>query len=86
MLSKSGYFSTSGSICFLVTLNEKWYNKQMTTNLFLIQISFMTIIIFGVGFFIRYFTKGDLSLDRLIGALIGCILLISSLVWRNVKK
>ncbi|MBQ0137988.1 MAG: hypothetical protein KBT36_01720 [Kurthia sp.] len=55
----------------------------MKTNLFLIQISWMTLIIFGVGFLLRYFIKDELSLDQLVGTVVGFILLISSLFWRK---
>lgn len=58
----------------------------MKINLFLIQLAITTIVIFGGTFTIRYFRTGELLLDQLIGASIGFVLLISSLIWRRINK
>lgn len=55
----------------------------MKINQFLIQLSYMMIIIFGGVFTIRYFRMNELLLDQLIGVFIGAILLIVSLLWRR---
>ncbi|MED3662848.1 hypothetical protein NST62_11685 [Ureibacillus sp. FSL K6-8385] len=55
----------------------------MKVNLFFIRLSVIIMIIFGGVFMIRYFAKGELLLDQLIGASAGLILLISSLIWRR---
>lgn len=55
----------------------------MAINSTLIRLSVMMLVIFGGIFIMRYFIKGELLLDQLIGASAGLILLISSLVWRK---
>lgn len=58
----------------------------MKINLFLIQFAITIMVIFGGTFIMRYFIKGELLLDQLIGASVGLILLISSLIWRKINK
>jgi len=55
----------------------------MKINQFLIQLSYIMIIIFGGVFTIRYFRMDELLLDQLIGVFIGSILLIVSLLWKR---
>ncbi|WP_130805504.1 hypothetical protein [Senegalia massiliensis] len=55
----------------------------MKINQFLIQLSYIMIIIFGGVFTIRYFRMDELLLDQLIGVFIGAILLIVSLLWKR---
>ena len=58
----------------------------MKINTFLIQLAVTTIVIFGGTFTIRYFRTGELLLDQIIGALVGIILLIATLIWRKTNK
>ena len=58
----------------------------MKINVYLIRLAMSIMIIFGGTFIIRYFIKGELLLDQLIGAAVGLILLISSLIWRKFNK
>lgn len=58
----------------------------MKINSYLIQLAITIIVIFGGAFIIRYFRTGELLLDQIIGASIGVLLLIASLIWRKVNK
>lgn len=55
----------------------------MKINTFLIQLAISIIIIFYGVFTIRYVKTGEQLLDQLIGASVGVVLLIASLVWRK---
>lgn len=57
----------------------------MKTNTSLIQLSTIIIVIFGGTFTFRYFRTGELLLDQIIGASVGVILLIASLIWRKIN-
>lgn len=52
----------------------------MKINSSLIQLAIIMITIFGGTFTIRYLRTGELLLDQIIGALVGVILLIASLI------
>ncbi|MFJ8261026.1 hypothetical protein ACIQ4I_03560 [Rummeliibacillus sp. NPDC094406] len=58
----------------------------MKINSYLIQLAISIIVIFGGTFTIRYFRTGELLLDQIIGATIGVILLVATLIWRKVNK
>ncbi len=58
----------------------------MKVNTYLIQLSVMIIFIFGGTFTIRYFRTGELLLDQIIGASVGIVILIASLIWRKINK
>lgn len=58
----------------------------MNINSYLIQLSVTIIAIFGGTFTIRYFRTGELLLDQIIGASVGIILLIASLIWRRINR
>ncbi|WP_397538856.1 hypothetical protein [Rummeliibacillus pycnus] len=58
----------------------------MKTNSYLIQLAISIIVIFGGTFTIRYFRTGELLLDQIIGATLGIILLVATLIWRKVNK
>ena len=55
----------------------------LTINTFLIRFAVTMIIIFGGIFTIRYFRTSEFLLDQMMGASVGVLLLISSLIWRN---
>jgi len=55
-------------------------------NSYLIQLAITIIVIFGGSFTIRYFRTGELLLDQIIGATVGVILLVATLIWRKVNK
>jgi hypothetical protein len=55
-------------------------------NSYLIQLAITIIVIFGGTFTIRYFRTGELLLDQIIGATVGVILLVATLIWRKVNK
>lgn len=59
---------------------------MMKINTYLIQLAVTIIVIFGGIFTIRYFRTGELLLDQIIGASIGIILLIATLIWRKINK
>jgi hypothetical protein len=52
----------------------------------LIRFAVTIIIIFGGIFTIRYFRTGELLLDQIIGASLGVLLLIASLIWRKKNE
>lgn len=58
----------------------------MKVNTYLIQLSVMIIFIFGGTFTIRYFRTGELLLEQIIGASVGIVILIASLIWRKINK
>ena len=58
----------------------------MKINSYLLQLAITIIVIFGGTFIIRYFRTGELLLDQIIGASVGVILLIVSLIWRGINK
>ncbi|SET74961.1 hypothetical protein SAMN05421676_107175 [Salinibacillus kushneri] len=58
----------------------------MKINLFLIQFATSLLVIFGGTFIFRYFRTGELLLFQLIGASVGVVLLIASLIWRKLNK
>ena len=58
----------------------------MKINAYLIQLAITIIVIFGGVFTIRYFRTGELLLDQIIGASVGIVLLIASLIWRKINK
>ena len=58
----------------------------MKINTYLIQLAVTIIVILGGIFTIRYFRTGELLLDQIIGASIGIVLLIATLIWRKIKK
>ena len=55
----------------------------MKINIYLIQLAGLIIVIFGGTFTIHFFRTGELLIDQIIGASIGIVLLITSLVWRQ---
>lgn len=55
----------------------------MKINTYLIQLAVMIIVIFGGIFTIRFFRTGELLIEQIIGASVGIVLLIASLVWRQ---
>lgn len=58
----------------------------MKINSELIRLAITIILIFGGVFTIHYFRTGDLLVDQMIGASVGAILLLASLVWRKWSK
>ena len=58
----------------------------MKINTYFIQLAITIIVIFGGVFTIRYFRTGELLLDQIIGASVGIVLLIASLIWRKINK
>ncbi|SMQ78116.1 hypothetical protein SAMN05444673_3249 [Bacillus sp. OV166] len=58
----------------------------MKINSYLLQLAIIIIVIFGGTFIIRYIRTGELLLDQIIGASVGVILLITSLIWRGINK
>ena len=58
----------------------------MKINSYLLQLAITIIVIFGGTFIIRYFRTGELLLDQIIGASVGVILLITSLIWRGINN
>ena len=56
---------------------------MMKINTYLIQLAGLIIVIFGGTFTIHFFRTGELLIDQIIGASVGIILLITSLVWRK---
>jgi uncharacterized membrane protein YccC len=59
---------------------------MMKINTYLIQLTVTIIVILGGTFTIRYFRTGELLLDQIIGASIGIVLLIATLIWRRINK
>ena len=59
---------------------------MLKINTYLIQLAVTIIVIFGGTFTIRYFRTGELLLDQIIGASIGIVLLIATLIWRKINK
>ena len=55
-------------------------------NTYFIQLSLTIIVIFGGTLVIRYFRTNEILVDQLIGASVGVLLLIASLIWRRIKK
>ena len=55
----------------------------MKINTYLIRLAVTIIVIFGGVFTLRYFRTGELLLDQIIGASVGIVLLIASLIWRK---
>ncbi|MGG0654950.1 hypothetical protein [Rummeliibacillus pycnus] len=55
-------------------------------NSYLFQLAIAIIVIFGGTFTISYFRTGELLLDQIIGATVGVILLVATLIWRKVNK
>lgn len=55
----------------------------MKINTYFIQLASTSIVIFGGTFTIRYFTARELLLDQLIAAMIGFLLLISTIIWKK---
>jgi hypothetical protein len=58
----------------------------MKINSYVLQLAITIIVIFGGTFIIRYFRTGELLLDQIIGASVGVILLVASLIWRGINK
>ncbi|WP_170122407.1 hypothetical protein [Psychrobacillus insolitus] len=58
----------------------------MKINTYLIQLAVTIIVIFGGTFNIRFFRTGELLLDQIIGASVGIVLLIATLIWRKINK
>jgi hypothetical protein len=58
----------------------------MKINSYLLQLAITIIVIFGGTFIIRYIRTGELLLDQIIGASVGVILLITSLIWKGINK
>lgn len=58
----------------------------MTINRELIRLALMIILILGGTLLIHYFRTGEWLIDELIGAAIGIVLFIFSLLWRNKHK
>lgn len=58
----------------------------MKINTHLIQLAVTIIVIFGGTFTIRYFRTEELLLDQIIGASVGIVLLIATLIWRKTNK
>ncbi|HWK23590.1 MAG TPA: hypothetical protein VNS08_11230 [Ureibacillus sp.] len=58
----------------------------MNANTALVQLAISIIVIFGGTFIFRYFRTGELLLDQMIGASVGVVLLIASLLWRKINK
>ena len=59
---------------------------MMKINTYLIQLAVTIIVIFGGTFSIRFFRTGELLLDQIIGASVGIVLLIATLIWRKINK
>ena len=59
---------------------------MMKINTYLIQLAVTIIVIFGGTFTIRFFRTGELLLDQIIGASVGIVLLIATLIWRKINK
>jgi hypothetical protein len=53
---------------------------------YLMRLAALIILIFGGTLVIVYFQTGEVLMDQLIGASIGVVLLIGSLIWRVVKR
>ncbi|MCL1698158.1 hypothetical protein [Lysinibacillus sp. BPa_S21] len=58
----------------------------MKINTYLIQLAVTIIVIFGGIFTLRYLRTGEFLLDQIIGASVGIVLLIASLIWRKINK
>ncbi|WP_186321456.1 hypothetical protein [Bacillus sp. FJAT-22090] len=58
----------------------------MKINTYLIQLAVAIIVILGGTFTIRYFRTNELLIDQMIGASVGVLLLIASLIWRKINK
>ncbi len=58
----------------------------MKINSYLIYLACLMIGIFGGVFIQSYLKTDDLYLDQFFGAFAGCVLLISSLIWRIRNK
>jgi len=58
----------------------------MKISTYFLQLAVTIIVIFGGTFTIRYFRTGELLLDQIIGASIGTILLIATLIWKIINK
>jgi len=52
----------------------------MKINTYFIQLASTIIVIFGGTFTIRYFRAGELLLDQLIGAMVGILLLMATIL------
>ena len=57
---------------------------MMKVNTYFIQLAITIIVIFGGTFTIRYFRTGELLLDQMIGATVGILLLIATIIWRKI--
>lgn len=55
----------------------------MKINTYFIQLASTIIVIFGGTFTIRYFRAGELLLDQLIGAMVGILLLMATIIWKK---
>jgi hypothetical protein len=58
----------------------------MKINSYLLKLAITVIVIFGGTLIIRYIRTGELLLDQIIGASVGTLLLITSLIWRRMNK
>ena len=58
----------------------------MKINSYLLQLAITVIVIFGGTFIFRYIRTGELLLDQIIGASVGVLLLMTSLIWRRINK
>lgn len=58
----------------------------MKINTYLIQLGTMILLIFGGTFVLRYLKFGEFLLDQLIGASVGFVLLIGSMIWRKGNR
>ncbi|QUG42166.1 hypothetical protein KD050_02385 [Psychrobacillus sp. INOP01] len=56
----------------------------MKINTYFIQLAITIIVIFGGAFTFRYLRTGELLLDQMVGASMGIVLLIATLIWRNI--
>ena len=61
---------------------------MLKINTYFIQLAITILVVFGGAFIIRYFRTGELLLDQMIGASVGILLLIVTMVYRKtfIKK
>ena len=61
---------------------------MLKINTYFIQLAITILVVFGGTFIIRYSRTGELLLDQMIGASVGILLLIVTMVYRKtfIKK
>jgi len=58
---------------------------MLKINTYFIQLAITILVVFGGTFIIRYFRTGELLLDQMIGATVGILLLIITMVYRKTS-